>query len=68
MNNEHENIRRHHSPEEKVKILRLHMLDGQQISGVCEKHQINPMQFLSKLQPSITSGRAADNRNSRALS
>ncbi|MGO8763714.1 MAG: hypothetical protein ACLQSR_01095 [Limisphaerales bacterium] len=34
MNNENTNNRRHYAPEEKVKILRQHLLEGQPISEV----------------------------------
>ena len=37
--------RRHLSAEEKVKILRLHLLEGKAISEVCEEHGINPSLF-----------------------
>ena len=45
MNNEKTNNRRHYTPEEKVKILRGHLLERQPISEVCQKHRINPTQF-----------------------
>ena len=41
MNNENTNRRRHYAPEEKVKILRQHLLEGNPISEVCQQHQIN---------------------------
>ncbi|HEX2698141.1 MAG TPA: transposase [Anaerolineales bacterium] len=37
--------RRHFSGEEKVKILRLHLLEGKAVSDLCEQYQINPSQF-----------------------
>jgi transposase len=37
--------RRQFSPEQKIKILRQHLLDKAPISEVCEKHQITPTQF-----------------------
>lgn len=43
--NDRENTRRHFSPEDKVKILRLHLLEKIPVSEVCEKHQITPTQF-----------------------
>lgn len=43
--NEHPNGRRHFSPENKVKILRLHLLEKVPVSEVCEKYQITPTQF-----------------------
>lgn len=43
--NDRENTRRHFSPEDKVRILRLHLLEKMAVSEVCEKHQITPTQF-----------------------
>ena len=43
--NENQNGRRHFSPEDKMKMLRLHLLEKVPISEVCEKHQIIPTQF-----------------------
>ena len=37
--------RRHFSPREKVKILRLHLLEGRPVSAVCEEHGIHPTLF-----------------------
>lgn len=37
--------RRHFSGEEKVKILRMHLLEGKAVSAVCEEHDINPGMF-----------------------
>ena len=37
--------RRHFSGEEKVKILRLHLLEGKAVSDLCEQHHINPSLF-----------------------
>jgi transposase-like protein len=37
--------RRHFSGEEKVKILRLHLLEGKAVSELCEQHRINPSLF-----------------------
>lgn len=43
--NDSEGLRRHFSPEDKIKILRLHLLEKIPVSEVCEKHQITPTQF-----------------------
>ena len=43
--NQNENGRRHFSPDDKIKILRLHLLEKVPISEVCQKHQITPTQF-----------------------
>src|SRR5438067_1048748 len=40
-----DNNRRRFSPEDKVKMLRLHLLEKVPISEVCEKHQITPTHF-----------------------
>jgi transposase len=40
-----QNERRHLSGEEKVKILRLHLLEGKPVSDLCEEHRINPSLF-----------------------
>lgn len=39
--------RRHFSAEEKVKILRLHLLEGKAISALCEEHGIQPSLFYN---------------------
>lgn len=37
--------RRHFSGQDKVKILRLHLLEGKPVSELCEQHKINPSLF-----------------------
>ena len=37
--------RRHFSGQDKVKILRLHLLEGKAVSELCEQHKINPSLF-----------------------
>jgi len=37
--------RRQFSPEEKVRILRLHLLEGQPVSIICEKEGLHPTLF-----------------------
>ena len=37
--------RRQFSGAEKVKILRLHLLEGQPVSDLCEQFKLNPSQF-----------------------
>jgi len=37
--------RRHVSAEDKVKILRLHLLEGKAVSDLCEEHGVNPSLF-----------------------
>lgn len=40
-----QNERRQFSGEEKVKILRLHLLEGKAVSDLCEQYKINPSLF-----------------------
>ncbi len=37
--------RRKFMPSEKVAILKLHLLEGQSVSDVCDAHGLNPTQF-----------------------
>jgi transposase-like protein len=39
--------RRQFSAEDKVKILRLHLLEGKAVSGLCEEHGIQPSLFYT---------------------
>lgn len=51
--------RRQFSPEQKIKILREHLLDKVPISEVCEKHQITPTQFYQWQKTFFDNGAAA---------
>ena len=37
--------RRHFSAEEKVKVLRMHLVEGKAVSDLCDQHKINPSLF-----------------------
>ena len=37
--------RRHFSGQDKVKILRMHLVEGKAVSALCEEHKINPSLF-----------------------
>lgn len=37
--------RRKFTPQDKVAILKEHLVDGRAVSEVCDKHQLNPNQF-----------------------
>lgn len=68
---ENQNGRRHFNPEDKIKILRLHLLEKVPISQVCEKHQITPTQFYQWQKVFFENGTAAfenTGRPSRASS
>lgn len=68
--NEQANSRRQFSPEQKIKILREHLLDKVPISAVCEKHQITPTQFYQWQKTFFENGAAAfaKSANSRVSS
>ena len=68
--NESANSRRQFSPEQKIKILREHLLEKRPISEVCEKHQITPTQFYQWQKTFFENGAAAFAKNvtSRASS
>jgi Transposase and inactivated derivatives len=57
-----ERQRRHFSGQEKVKILREHLLDRVPISQVCEKHQIQPTLFYQWQKTLFENGTAAFER------
>ena len=38
-------IRRNFTPQEKVSILKHHLLEGKSVSDVCEAHGLNPTKF-----------------------
>jgi transposase-like protein len=59
MSNENTNSRRHYSPEEKVRVLRQHLLEGIPISEVCEKEGINPTLFYQWQKTFFENGAAA---------
>ena len=40
--------RRHFGGQEKVKILRMHLLEGKPVSDLCEQHKINPSLDLAR--------------------
>jgi len=39
------NERKHHTPEEKVTILRRHLVDRVPVSTLCDEHQLHPTVF-----------------------
>jgi len=56
------NQRRKFSDEEKVRILRLHLLDKQPISDVCDKFGLNPNLFYRWQKQFFENGAAAFNQ------
>jgi len=54
-----ESQRRSFSPEQKIKILRQHLLEETPISEVCEQHRITPTQFYQWQKTLFENGPAA---------
>lgn len=54
--------RRHFSPQDKVTILREHLVDRKPISEICEKHQIQPTLFYNWQKTFFENGAAAFER------
>jgi transposase len=51
--------RRQHSPEEKVRLLRVHLLEGKPISEICDSEGIHPTQFYQWQKTFFEKGSAA---------
>jgi transposase len=58
-------IRRQYSAEEKVRLLRLHLVEGQPISAICDQHQIHPTLFYQWQKTFFENGAAAFDRSPR---
>ena len=56
------NERRKFSAEEKVKILRLHLLEKQPVSDICDKFGLNPNVFYRWQKQFFENGPAAFNQ------
>jgi transposase len=59
-------IRRQHSAEEKVRLLRLHLVEGQAISTLCDTPQIHPTLFYQWPKTFFENGAAAFDRSPRS--
>src|SRR5271155_5574515 len=60
--------RRRHSPEEKLRILRLHLLEQKPISDLCEEHGLHPTLFYQWQKAFFENGTAALQPRSRSRS
>lgn len=61
-----ESKRKHHPNEQKVAILKEHLLDGRPVSLLCEKHGIAPGLFYCWQKQFFENGSAAFERDSTA--
>ncbi|TLD71357.1 transposase [Phragmitibacter flavus] len=57
--------RRHFSPQEKVRLLRLHLVEDQSISSICEQHQLHPTLFYQWQKTFFENGAAAFEQSSK---
>lgn len=60
-----ENTRRHFSPEEKVAILRRHLLEKVPVSELCDQHGIAPSVFYHWQREFFENGHRAFGSNGR---
>lgn len=58
--------RRNHSAEDKVKILRLHLLEHKPVSELCEEHGIHPTLFYKWQKEFFENGAAVFERSPRS--
>ncbi|MFQ5918047.1 MAG: transposase [Candidatus Binatia bacterium] len=57
------NTRRQFKPQEKVRILRLHLLEQKPISDICDEYGLNPTVFYRWQKQFFEHGAAAFERN-----
>jgi transposase len=59
--------RKQYTPQEKVAILREHLVEGKAISEVCERHELQPTVFYAWQKQFFENGAAAfERKNKRA--
>lgn len=57
--------RKQYSPQEKVAILREHLVEGKPVSEVCQQHQLQPAVFYGWQKTFFENGAAAFERKSK---
>jgi transposase-like protein len=58
--------RRHFSPQQKVAIVKEHLVDGVPISDLCDRHHLQPAQFYLWQKQLFENGAAAFERKTRS--
>lgn len=58
--------RRHLSAQDKVRLLRLHLLEGKPISEICDENSISPSNFYAWQKTFFENGAAAFDRSPRS--
>jgi transposase len=64
--NQSGSTRRHLSAEDKIKLLRLHLLEGKPISAICEENDLQPSVFYAWQRTFFENGAAAFDRTPRS--
>lgn len=59
--------RRHFSPQQKVTIVKEHLVDGAPISELCDRHRIQPTQFYLWQKQLFENGAAAFERKTKQV-
>jgi transposase-like protein len=59
-------VRKRHTPEEKVAVLRRHLVDRVPVSTMCDEHQLHPTVFYRWLKQFFENGAAAFGPGPRA--
>lgn len=65
-NGSHSKERRHFSPQQKVAIVKEHLVDGVPVSDLCDRHRIQPTQFYLWQKQLFENGAAAFERKTKA--
>src|ERR1700675_3878164 len=58
--------RRHFSPQQKVTIVKAHLIDGVSISDLCDRHHIQPTQFYLWQKQLFENGGVAFERKTKS--
>lgn len=58
--------RRHFTPQQKVAIVKEHLVEGASISDLCDRHRIQPTQFYLWQKQLFENGTAAFERKTKA--
>jgi transposase len=62
-----DNNRRYFTPEQKVAILREHLIEGKAVSDLCDKHHVHPTMFYQWQRQFFENGSAAfESKHSRS--
>ena len=59
--------RRHFSPQQKVAIVKQHLVDGASISDLCDRHHIQPTQFYQWQKQLFENGAVAFERKTKPV-